>query len=74
MVLSVGRTGQCWDKACVSHCTSWRGLCGNSVPDRASLAGDEARVAGCGRLDPSCVTSASSGMPSATMAVKTWRW
>jgi putative transposase len=38
--LSHGRTGQCWDKACVSHCTSWRGLCWNSVSDRASLSGD----------------------------------
>jgi transposase InsO family protein len=48
---SVGRTGVCWDKACGSHCTSWRGLGGNSVSDGASLPGDEAGVAGCRWLE-----------------------
>jgi hypothetical protein len=48
---SMGSIGDCYDKGCVSHCTSWRGLCWNSVPDGASLPGDEARVAGCGRLE-----------------------
>jgi transposase InsO family protein len=51
ITLSQGRTGQCWDKACVSYCTSWRGLGGNSVSDGASLPGDQPRVAGCGRLE-----------------------
>jgi hypothetical protein len=48
VVLSVGRTGQCWDKACVSHCTSVRRLGGNSFSDGASLPGGQARVAGRG--------------------------
>src|SRR5438128_2769315 len=48
---SVGRTGVCWDKACVSHCTSWRGLGGNSVSDWASLSGDEVGVAGRGWVE-----------------------
>jgi transposase len=38
------------DKGLASQCTSWRGLCGNSVLDGASLSGDEARVSGGGRL------------------------
>jgi hypothetical protein len=42
---SMGRVGSALDKACVSHCTSWRGLGGYSVSDRASLPGNQARVA-----------------------------
>jgi hypothetical protein len=52
---SMGRPGSALDKACVSHCTSWRGLGWNSVSDRASLPGDEAGVAGCGCLEHSLV-------------------
>jgi len=48
---SMGRPGSALDKACVSHCTSWCGLGGNSVPDRASLPGDQAGVAWRGRLE-----------------------
>jgi transposase InsO family protein len=48
---SMGRPGSALDKGCVLYCTSWRGLCWDSVPDGASLSGDEARVAGCGRLE-----------------------
>jgi putative transposase len=44
---SIGTVGDAYDKACVSHCTSWRGLGGNSVSDRASLPCDQLRVAGC---------------------------
>jgi transposase len=38
------------DKGSASQCTSWRGLCWNSVLDGASLSGDEARVSGGGWL------------------------
>jgi hypothetical protein len=48
---SVGTAGDAYDKACVSHCTSWRGLGSKSVSDGASLAGDQPWVAGCGRLE-----------------------
>jgi len=48
---SVGRTGQCWDKALVSHCTSWRLLGQSAFVDPASHAFDEAGVAGGGRLE-----------------------
>jgi hypothetical protein len=48
---SVGRTGVCWDNACVSHCTSWRGLVSNSVSDWASLSCDQSRVVGGGRRE-----------------------
>jgi hypothetical protein len=50
-VASVGSKGDSYDKACVSHCTSWRGLGGNSVSDGASLPGGEPRVAGCRRFE-----------------------
>src|SRR5512132_637804 len=48
---SMGRTGSALDKAWVSHCTSWRGLGGNSVSERASLSGDESWVVGGGRFE-----------------------
>src|SRR5262249_47815519 len=48
---SVGTVGDAYDKACVSHCTSWCGLGGNSVSDRASLPCDQPRVAGCRWLE-----------------------
>jgi transposase InsO family protein len=51
VTLSLGRTGQCWDKAGVSYCTSWRGLGGNPVSDGASLPGGEAGVAWCRWLE-----------------------
>ena len=48
---SFSAVGSCYDKACVSHCTSWRGLGGNSVSDRAALPGDQSGVAGFGWLE-----------------------
>jgi hypothetical protein len=48
---SLGTIGDPYDKACVSHCTSWRGLGGNSVSDRASLPCDQPRVAACRWLE-----------------------
>ena len=48
---SMCRPGSALDKACVSHCTSWRGLGGNSASDWTSLPCDQPRVAGCGWLE-----------------------
>jgi putative transposase len=50
-VPSVGSRGDSYDKACASHCTSWRGLGWNSVSDRASLPGDEPWVSWGGRFE-----------------------
>jgi hypothetical protein len=51
ITLSHGRTGQCWDKAWVSYCTSWC-CCGvNSFGELAALAFDQPGVAGCGRVE-----------------------
>src|SRR5437773_9106505 len=38
------------DKSLASHCTSWRGLGGNTVSERAALVWHELGVAGGGRL------------------------
>src|SRR5664279_4448510 len=48
---SMGRTGVCWDKACVSYCTSGRGMGGFSGAEGASLSCDEAWVARGGRFE-----------------------
>ena len=51
VVLSVGRKGECWDKALVSYCTSCRWSGQNSLIEPASHAFDQGRVAGRGRLE-----------------------
>jgi transposase InsO family protein len=48
---SVGSKGDSYDKALVSYCTSWRCLGGSSLGEAGSHLFDEARVAGCGRLE-----------------------
>lgn len=48
---SMGSIGDCFDKALVSHCTSWCRLDGDSRGEPAAHALDEPGVAGGGRLE-----------------------
>jgi transposase InsO family protein len=51
VVLSLGRKGDCWDKAMASYCTPLRWLGWKSFVVWDSLAFDQERVAGCGRVE-----------------------
>src|SRR6266516_7805432 len=66
---SVGSAGDAYGKACVSHCTSWRGLGWNSVFDRASLPCDQPRVAGCWWLEEPDVLVVGPGRDEQSGAV-----
>jgi putative transposase len=48
---SFGKTGDCYDKKCASYCTSCRWIGWKSFCEAGALLFDQAKVAGCRRLE-----------------------